>query len=112
VTVSTNATDNVGVTRVDLFASGTLICTATAAPWCWGWNDNGELGNGSTVGAPPSAPVAVVGISDAVQVAPGNHHACALRATGQVVCWGKNDHGQLGDGTLASHAVPLPVVGL
>jgi hypothetical protein len=37
VTVSASATDNVGVTRVDLFASGKLLCTATAAPYACAW---------------------------------------------------------------------------
>ncbi|MEP7123292.1 MAG: RCC1 domain-containing protein [Byssovorax sp.] len=36
----------------------------------------------------------------------GNGHACRLAPTGRVACWGRNDHGQLGDGTVVPRAAP------
>jgi alpha-tubulin suppressor-like RCC1 family protein len=42
------------------------------------------------------APVAIKGVTDAVQVAVGGWHVCALRKTGQLLCWGGNEHGQVG----------------
>jgi alpha-tubulin suppressor-like RCC1 family protein len=62
---------------------------------CWGDNTFGQLGNGM-VGGSASTPVAVVGLTDAVDVALGDGFACAARSTGRVVCWGKNTSGQLG----------------
>jgi alpha-tubulin suppressor-like RCC1 family protein len=35
-----------------------------------------------------------------------------VRASGEVACWGDNDHGQLGDGTVLAHAHPEPVKGI
>lgn len=48
----------------------------------------------------------------AVQLTVQNTHVCALRGDGTVVCWGNNDHGQLGDGTTTTRNVPVAVVGL
>ena len=45
----------------------------------------------------------------AVSVSAGYDHACALTTTGRVECWGANDLGQLGDGSLVDRAAPAPV---
>jgi len=44
-------------------------------------------------------PVPVAGLSDAAEIALGDHHACARRTDGTVACWGDDSEGQLGDGT-------------
>ena len=49
---------------------------------------------------------------DIIQVAAGNVYTCALRASGEVLCWGSNFSGVLGDGTLEAHATPMAVEGL
>jgi HYR domain/Regulator of chromosome condensation (RCC1) repeat len=64
---------------------------------CWGANDVGQLGDGSTT--PSTVPVSVTGGLTAIQVVVGAHHSCALG--GAVHCWGANDTLQLGT-TLAS----------
>ena len=56
---------------------------------CWGANVHGQVGDGSTTNRP--APVAVGGLSNAVGVAAGASHSCALLADGTARCWGAND---------------------
>ena len=51
----------------------------------------------------------VEGLADVRDVALGETHACAVHAWGGVACWGKNDEGQLGDGTLTDRARPVDV---
>lgn len=67
---------------------------------CWGGNDGWQLGNASctTVSCGGNRPVEVTGLTDAIDVTAGQWHSCAIRAGGQVVCWGRNEVGQLGDG--------------
>jgi alpha-tubulin suppressor-like RCC1 family protein len=78
---------------------------------CWGRNDEGQLGNG-TYSERSSTPVEVQGISDATQVTAGEDHACALLSGGRVDCWGRNDEGQLGNGTTVSSDTPVEVQGV
>ena len=76
---------------------------------CWGDNDYGELGDGTDDDS--SMPVGVAGISDAVAIAAGDDHSCALRQGGTISCWGYNGYGQLGDGTYDDSLVPVGVTG-
>ncbi|UJR84876.1 hypothetical protein [Sandaracinus amylolyticus] len=46
---------------------------------------------------------------DGVAVAPGMSHACAIRESGRLVCWGANTAGQIGDGTMTQRPTPVPV---
>ena len=61
---------------------------------CWGDNQDGDLGNGSTNGG--STPVRVSGVTNAIQVSSGYDGACALLSRGTIKCWGRNDFGELG----------------
>jgi alpha-tubulin suppressor-like RCC1 family protein len=75
---------------------------------CWGENNSGQLGNGTTTNS--DVPVAVTGISDAKAVAgDGSGSFCAVLSTGQVKCWGFNNYGQLGNGTTTNSDVPVLV---
>ncbi|MEU8228918.1 fibronectin type III domain-containing protein [Actinoplanes sp. NPDC048967] len=77
--------------------------------YCWGGNDEGQLGDGSFADRPRPAQVA----GNAVQVVTGAEHTCVLDIELTVSCWGRNDAGQLGFGTLGtSEANPQQVPGL
>jgi len=92
---------------------GSYSCALRAggAVKCWGNNQQGQLGDGSTTDR--SAPVEVSGLGSGVQaVSSGNNHSCALLAGGAVKCWGDNQYGQLGDGTTTARSVPVGVSGL
>ena len=86
-----------GVTHVG--TGSTHACAATAAGVsCWGSNQDGQLGDGTTVTSPNPVPVGVplLGVS---ALALGGSHSCAL-AAGEVYCWGSNREGQAaGTGT-------------
>jgi alpha-tubulin suppressor-like RCC1 family protein len=97
------------VHRCALRAQGDVVC--------WGWAAStdppaaGLFGDGGK-SAGTQTPVPVLGLTDAVDVSAGSVHTCALRRGGDVVCWGDNTHGQLGDGTTTSADVPVNVIGL
>ena len=85
--------------------------TTGGAVWCWGYNDDGELGNNSNTPSP--VPVQVVGLtSGVIDIACGRYHSCAVLNDGSVKCWGYNGGGALGDGTNVDKLTPVSVVGL
>ncbi|HET8940608.1 MAG TPA: hypothetical protein VFN13_01290 [Rudaea sp.] len=65
-----------------------------------------------TIAALPSVAHALPALADVQQLAVGESHACVLTTAGGVKCWGSNDYGQLGDGSLISRYLPVNVVGL
>jgi alpha-tubulin suppressor-like RCC1 family protein len=81
---------------------------------CWGDNNFGQQGRGGDLNANDDQPTAakVPGISDAVALTAGINHNCALRATGQILCWGANNEAQLGNGGSADTATPTATIGL
>ncbi|MBI4703636.1 MAG: hypothetical protein HY744_21200, partial [Deltaproteobacteria bacterium] len=104
---------------VSLAATGSLHNCALRADgtvWCWGSNQYGQLGDGTT--SPSSVPVKVnvpepptVFERLFVAVAIGHHHSCGVTAKlGQVYCWGLNGNGQLGDGTKIDRLQPVQVI--
>jgi alpha-tubulin suppressor-like RCC1 family protein len=76
--------------------------------WCWGRNDSGQLGSGSS---DFHTPVLVSNLSDATALASGAAHTCAIRRTGDVACWGNNEAGQVGNGGSSNQPQPLTLGG-
>ena len=83
--------------------------TQGGAAYCWGFNGDGELGDGTRTTR--SSPVAVAGGLTFASLSAGAFHACGLTPAGVGYCWGDNSYGQLGDGTQTFRTSPVPVSG-
>ena len=106
----TNATSVAGATDDEDYCA----VLSTGKVDCWGYGGEGELGDGTTT-AYSDVPVAVTGITNAKSVISDNIGAdgyCVLLRTGRVDCWGLNDWGELGNGTLMYSDVPVAVKGI
>lgn len=74
---------------------------------CWGQASSGQTGTNQTTGNVTS-PTAVTGLAGPVaQIAAGNTSTCATLESGQVMCWGNNQYGQLGNGETEHSPVPV-----
>jgi alpha-tubulin suppressor-like RCC1 family protein len=108
--IPTPVSDIIDATEV---ASGTIEACAVLSDGdvdCWGSNQVGQLGNGTTENS--STPVPVSGITSAIAVTVGGEYACALLSDGAIDCWGENYSGMLGDGTRENSLTPVPVSGI
>ena len=104
VPVTVSATENLtNITQIDVFSTHTCAVNSSGNVYCWGLGTDGRLGTGSDSHAGRAKLVvdgnnsttAITGIS---KVATGDSFSCALKTNGGVLCWGKNEFGQLGNG--------------
>ncbi len=115
VVASSVPVETSGVSDVADLSIGTDFACARSADGsvrCWGVATSGQIGDGAG-GFRRTTASTVAGLSDAVSITTGSAHACAVRSTGVVQCWGSCNSGQLGDGrTDGSASAPSDVVGL
>jgi len=104
----------VGASVVEVGSDVSCAVVSGGEVWCWGSNAAGLLGRGS-VGGDFRTPAPVVSVSGpgnltgVDEIAAGGGHVCA-RLGGEVVCWGDNGHGELGDGTTVGRSRPAYVM--
>ncbi len=103
-----------GVSKVSAGSFHTCAGLSNGNARCWGHNYDGQLGNGDDSSTNMSYAVHVYssGTTDLTGVSTvsvGPDHSCALLSTNTVDCWGNNNSGQLGIGTLAVSSFPAPV---
>jgi alpha-tubulin suppressor-like RCC1 family protein len=99
-----------GVLQVDVGDESACYVRINHSVWCFGSNNGGELGDGTTTDR--TDPVQVAGLANITQVAVGFRHACAVSADGLAYCWGSNTKGQLGTADTKDYRTPQAVVGL
>ena len=86
----------------------TTCAIASGKAYCWGRNNQGQLGNGTTTDSALPVAVSSGGVlsgKNATSVMPGSPYTCAI-ANGRAYCWGDNTYGQLGNGTTVDTNVP------
>jgi alpha-tubulin suppressor-like RCC1 family protein len=79
---------------------------------CWGFDLHGQIGTGDDGQVSKQSPVDVPGLDSVIVLGAGTSHTCALRSNGEVLCWGWDAHGQIGDGDddQADELAPVPVM--
>lgn len=109
-----------GLTFMAVSAGFTYACGVTTAnvAYCWGFNGQGQLGVDPT--GPEvcvsndhcsTSPVPVSGGLSFASITADLSHTCGVTTAGKAYCWGVNDYGELGDGTVNPSTTPVAVAG-
>lgn len=95
--------------RLSSRALHTCALNASDELYCWGWNNNGQLGSGDKFDA--TSPRRINTVATFVEIATGGAHSCGRTAAGTIYCWGDNTYGQIGDGTNDERTSPRQITG-
>jgi alpha-tubulin suppressor-like RCC1 family protein len=84
--------------------------TSVGKAYCWGTNSYGQIGNSTTI-LKSNTPVAIANAKDGTDlnlssISAGNNFTCGLTTTGKAYCWGNNEYGQLGIGSITPPGPP------
>ena len=107
---------NKPVASIDAGASHTCATYDDGDVWCWGSNQDGELGRGFTSAYEAPGAVIFPTSTTILDTQAGNKHTCAFHDDQSISCWGNNQWGTLGNGqsihagTGTSSSVPAPIL--
>ena len=104
-----------GLTDVSTIAVGnwhTCAVKVDGTVWCWGSNSFGQVGEQVTAERNRLHPAQVLGLAGVDSISLGLFHTCAVKLDATVWCWGRNNYGQLGDGTTVNSFSPVQVAPL
>jgi alpha-tubulin suppressor-like RCC1 family protein len=99
-----------GITAVSTGSNHAMALKSDGTVWTWGFNREGELGDGTIIDR--AVPVKVSGLTNVIAVKAGSRHSMALKSDGTVWAWGHGREAALGDGTSTSRLTPNKVYGL
>ena len=102
---------------LSIFAASTLVNllvvshadAASTELYSWGYNVDGQLGNGTTTNAGTPVKVSLPAGVTATAAAAGANHSLAVGSDGKLYAWGVNTNGELGNGTVTSSTTPVVV---
>jgi alpha-tubulin suppressor-like RCC1 family protein len=97
------------VTSVRAGGKHSLALTSAGQVWAWGHNGSGQLGDGTRTESHIPVRVKLPQGVTVTAIAVGGFDGLALTSAGDVLAWGDNGFGQLGDGTRRSSSVPVRV---
>jgi alpha-tubulin suppressor-like RCC1 family protein len=102
-----------GKVDTEIDAGNGFACVVSSGEvYCWGRNDYGQLGRGTTNTTANPFPQRVGGALSSrtvTRITTGGNHACALTTANEMYCWGANDRGQLGNNSTTDSSVPVRV---
>jgi alpha-tubulin suppressor-like RCC1 family protein len=108
----TMVSSNVKMTTVSAGEGHTCALNNFGAAYCWGKNNAGQLGNGSTDESTLPVAVNMSNLPEGkkfIAISAGKIHTCALDNDGKAYCWGNNTNGELGDNTDTIRLIPVAV---
>ena len=113
--VDDNSAPLTGVVQIGTGSGYTCALLEAGGVVCWGYNSDGQLGNGGAterdhavkVLEKESSPFVLSGI---LQISAGYGHACALNSDGEVLCWGNGWNGRLGNNSTDDQLTPVKVI--
>lgn len=120
-TLPTEITDSFGlhenetIDQVSLGDYHSSVLTSEGRFFIWGRNASGQLGDGTLSDqTSPMEMTARLGLHDdetVLEMSLGDHHTSVLTSEGRLLVWGRNNHGQIGNGTAIDQTVPTDITG-
>lgn len=95
--------------KIDIFQHTCALHTPTSKISCWGRNQNGQLGDGTSTDRGAPAFATDYSLAKYIDVDVGQTHSCGITFERYLRCWGRNNHGQLGLGNSTDTAAPLKI---
>ncbi|MDB4865611.1 discoidin domain-containing protein, partial [Euryarchaeota archaeon] len=101
------------IVSIDTGGHSTIICDSSGYVYCVGYNGQGQLGQGNTTNSNTPLKVKGVGgtgyLENIIKVQCDDTSCLALSSTGKLYGWGRNNFGNLGDGTETQRTTPIEV---
>jgi alpha-tubulin suppressor-like RCC1 family protein len=110
VEVTTSSAPLANVIAIAAGGDHGLALESNGTVWAWGYNANGELGNGTTTNS--DVAVQVSSLPSVVAISGGGFHSLALTGSGAVYAWGDNANGELGNNSTTNSDTPVLVSGI
>ncbi len=102
-----------GIQQISLGENHSSALSSHGRVFMWGYNGNGQLGNGSTTNiVTPTEITSAFSLTAGdkiISLSLGFYHSSALSSNGRVFMWGNNGHGNLGDDTFTARSTPTEI---